>query len=248
MKSRLIAATLAVALGAVGTVVLVSYVNGSTGQQAAAAGGTVQVLVASAEIPAGALGTTLSGLVTTRTLPAEAVLDNRVTDLAQLADEVALVPIAPGEQLLAAKFAVQKSKSFEIPPTFQQISILLDPQRALGGTLEVGDTVGVFISEELDTKPVSQSHLTLHKVRVTAVKQFTASVGKADGSGDAATDASITASVDPTAKVLLTLAVSAADAEKIVWGSEFGTIWLSNEPETADVAGTQIIDGVKVYQ
>jgi pilus assembly protein CpaB len=52
---------------------------------------------------------------------------------------------------------------------------------------------------------------------------------------------------DPTTSLLVTLALSAADAEKIVFAAEFGSIWLSHEPSTADESGTDIVDGTKVY-
>ena len=37
---------------------------------------------------------------------------------------------------------------------------------------------------------------------------------------------------------MVTLAVTAADAEKVVYAAEHGTIWLSNEPTDAVATGT----------
>ena len=41
----------------------------------------------------------------------------------------------------------------------------------------------------------------------------------------------------PESSVMVTLAVSAADAEKVVFAAEHGTIWLSNEPTNAVAPG-----------
>lgn len=39
----------------------------------------------------------------------------------------------------------------------------------------------------------------------------------------------------------MTLALSAPDAEKLVFGMEWGTVWLSYEPEDANEDGTDIV-------
>ena len=50
----------------------------------------------------------------------------------------------------------------------------------------------------------------------------------------------------PETGVMVTLAVSAANAEKIVYAAEHGTIWLSNEPTDAVAIGTPAITGTSV--
>ena len=99
----MIAGIAAVVLAIVGTVVLVGYVRGAD-SRAMAGLQTVDVLVAAATIPEGTLAEQLPALVATKELPATAVLSNRVTSLDQLAGQVVLVALEPGEQLLASKF------------------------------------------------------------------------------------------------------------------------------------------------
>ena len=48
---------------------------------------------------------------------------------------------------------------------------------------------------------------------------------------------------DLTERLLVTVATTAPIAEKIVYAATFGSIWLSNEPLTADESGTQVVDG-----
>ena len=262
MRTRLIAAVLAVVLALVGTVVLLMYVRSASSQtavQQAAPVSTVDVLVATGAIMVGSPSGEISKLVATKALPADAVLPNRVTDVAQLAGKVALVALEPGEQLLRSKFgappAQTTSATVSIPVDLQQVTILLRPDRALGGHLKPGNTVGVFIS--LKNPPQPLTRLVLHKVLVTAVEESAppapsvTSVATAPMSTPGATAAATVqsapaATVDPTASVLITLATTAGNAERIVFAAENGSIWLSNEPLTAAEKDTGIIDGKKV--
>jgi len=233
MKTRLIAGIAAVVLAVVGTVVLVSYVRGADAR-AMAGMETVDVLVAAEPIPKDTPATDLPKLVTSKQLPATATVPNAVANLDQLAGMVALVPLAAGEQLLDSKFGAPASATpggVVVPPDMQQITVLLEKQRALGGQIKAGDTVGVFIS----VKGSKQTHLTANKVLVTNVQQVTA------------TDST---STDLEAKLLITMATTAPVAEKIAFAAEpdFGSIWLSNEPLTADKSGTQVIDGNVVFK
>lgn len=270
MRTRVIAAALAVVLAAVGTVVLLMYVRSASSQSAAPAAPpveTIDVLVASGAIAVGAPAVGLEKLVATKALPKDAALPNRVTDLKQLIGKVALVALEPGEQLLAGKFGIAPevtavSTSVKIPSNLQQVTILLEPVRALGGKLRPGDTVGVFIS--MKSAPVA-THLMLHKVLVTAVDESVAAPMSSSspptptsapptGSGALPPSAvPTTATVqavpnDPTVSVLVTLATTAGNAEKIVFAAENGSIWLSNEPLTADENGTGIIDQTRVLK
>jgi len=103
MKTRLIAGIAAVVLAIVGTVILVGYVRGAD-SRAMAGLQTVEVLVAATPIPEGTLADQLPALVSSKELPATAVLPDRVTGLDQIVGQVALVALEPGEQLLAGKF------------------------------------------------------------------------------------------------------------------------------------------------
>lgn len=46
---------------------------------------------------------------------------------------------------------------------------------------------------------------------------------------------------------MVTLAVSAQQAEAVVYGIEHGTIWLSLEPEGAATGGTDVITQGNIY-
>jgi pilus assembly protein CpaB len=241
VRRRLLAALAALVLALVGTVVLVAYAQGAD-QRAMAGMSTVPVLVVDQPVPEGTRAEDLSALVRTEQLPAKAAVDGRVTDLADLSGEVATVDLQPGEQLLAGRFAAPESLqtpgTVAVPPGTEEVSVLLDPQRAVGGRLVAGDEVGVFVSQ---AEPVS-THAVLHRVLVTQVQGAPA---PADPEADTATASA--GSAVPTGSLLVTLALTAEQAEGVVFGAEHGTLWLSLEPDEADLDGTEVITPDNVY-
>jgi pilus assembly protein CpaB len=46
---------------------------------------------------------------------------------------------------------------------------------------------------------------------------------------------------------MVTLAVTAAQAEAVVFGVEHGTLWLSSEPDGAVTSGTEVISPANIY-
>ena len=244
---RLLAAFAALLLLVVGSVVLLAYVHGADAR-ALAGIRTVDVVVADQLIPAGTAGDQLAGLVRTEVVPAKTAVAGRVTDLASLAGRAATVDILPGEQLLAARFArpgdLQAPGTVEVPAGLQEVSVLLEPQRAVGGRLTAGDTVGVVVSQT-DQAGVPATHAVRHKVLVTQVQGAPAPVDPAAAKQDPATASSGTAA--PSASLMVTLAVSAAQAEAVVFGVEHGTIWLSLEPDGAQTGGTGVVTPETIY-
>ncbi len=248
MKTRVIAGIAAVVLAIVGTVVLVGYVRGAD-SRAMAGLQTVDVLVAAATIPEGTLSEQLPAMVATKELPATAVLANRMTNLSQLAGQVVLVALEPGEQLLASKFGplpTDAPHELVIPPQMQQVTVLLELQRALGGQIKAGDTVGMFLS----VTDAKQTHLTAHKVMVTKVQRAAPKAGDTTSTdqANASAEVALPAPSDLAETLLVTVAATAPIAEKIVYAATFGSIWLSSEPLTADESGTQIVDGTLVFK
>src|SRR5215212_6388038 len=168
MRRRLLAAFAALVLLVAGTLVLLAYVRGADAR-ALAGTRTVEVLVADELIPQGTAGTELAELVRTEVLPAKAALQGRVTDLSSLIDLVSTVDLQPGEQLLTSRFESpderQAPGTVEVPEGLQEVSVLLEPQRAIGGRLAAGDTVGVVVSIES-----KQTHFVIHQVLLTEIK------------------------------------------------------------------------------
>ena len=248
MRRRLLAAAAALVLAATGAVVLLAYVRGADAR-ALAGTETVDVLVVDQPVAEGTLGEDLADLVRTERLPAKAAVPGGVTDLDELAGQVATADLQPGEQLLAARFAVPEDLT--VPGTVappegtSEVSVLLEPQRAVGGRLAAGDEIGVYVSMTLENeagKTVGATHATLHGALVTQVQG-----APAPATGDGTTETASSGQPAPTGSVLVTMALPARDAELVVFGMEHGTVWLTLEPEGADRSGTKIVTQGNVY-
>jgi pilus assembly protein CpaB len=245
MRRRLIAASAALVLLFTGTVVLLAYVR-SADARALAGVRTTEVLVADQVIPEGTPADQLGALVRTEVLPAKAVLSGRVTELGDLAGQVATVDLQPGEQLLAARFAAPEDLGtpgvVPVPDGLQEVSVQLEPQRAVGGRLAAGDTVGVVVSRSEED---GRTHAVLHRVLVTQVQGAPA---PAEEDAEGGTETASAGSTAPTSSLMVTFAVTAAQAEAVVFGAEHGTLWLSLEPEGAGTGGTDVLTGENIYE
>lgn len=247
MKRRVIAAIMAILLAAVGGVVLLTYV-GAADKRAMAGMETVNVLVVSKLIPEGTPAEKLGELVATKTLPAKAVASGALSDLKQISGRITTTALQPGEQIFASRFidpkSLEKSDELKIPKGMSQVSILLDSQRVLGGYLTAGSTVGLYISlPEKDPVP-GQTRLVLNKVLVSRVQGgLTAAPAPQKEGEPPATQAPLA-----QGSVMVTLVLTARDAEKVVFAAENGTIWLSMEPADADLSGTRVVTRENVYK
>lgn len=227
-------------LALAGTLILVGYVNAA---EARALSGEelVDVLVATEEIKAGTKAEDLAGSVTTEQVPAKVRAEQAVTDLDDLEGKVVTVDLLPGEQLLEGRFGeVAVGGRTLVPDGLLEVTISLDPQRAVGGQIAPGDTVAVLASfgDLGDGQPAS--HLILHKVVVAAVQVDPSQTVAKDGAEESVQRA-------PSGNLLVTLALDAPSVERVVFAAEHGTIWLSAEPAEAPVAGTQIVTKAKVF-
>jgi len=244
MKTRLIGAILAIVVALAGTVVLTGYVRGADARAAAGAE-LVTVYVVADEITAGTPAESIEKSIAKRQIPAAAAAEGRVTDLAGLAGRVADVTLVPGEQLLKSRWVEPGVRAARgdvpVPEGMQTVTIALSVERVVGGTVVAGDTVGVVISATL--KPtggneVSVTRQIFHKVLVTAVQQGTTTPQEKNSDAPS----------EPADRVMVTLARTTADIEKIVWGQEFGSVWLTIEPKNANESGSRVVDGGTVFK
>ncbi|MGY1615547.1 Flp pilus assembly protein CpaB [Geodermatophilus sp. SYSU D00691] len=246
MTRRIIAALAALLLAGAGTVVLLAYVRGAEAR-ALAGVESVEVLVVAETIPSGTPAEEVASLVDLRLVPAKVAATGRVHDLTALAGQVTTVTLQPGEQLLTSRFADPAQLTgpgiVPVPDGYEEMSVLLEPQRAVGGRLAAGDTVGVYVSLEFEDG-TSTSHLVLDHVLVTQVQGAPAVVTASD---DGESDTASAGTAAPAGSLMITLAVTARAAEAVVFGAEHGSLWLSLEPEGADTSGTSVVTQGSIY-
>jgi len=213
-----IAVAFLLAVGATGAVAL--YVHGV--RQEASRNRPVDVInvvVAKENIPPGTKLDSLiaGGQFTTLALPASALVEGVVTDLAQLQGRTTKASILRGEQITTARLEGSKSNAVSvvpIPEGYQAVTIALEAQRVVNGLVQQGDHVVVYATVEGQGENATTTTYTVVP-DVQVLKGVDPSVVAAGGTVD---------------DVFVTLALTPGDAEKVVLAQEQGSIWLSLLP------------------
>lgn len=254
IHKRTAALVLAVLLAALATMALISYVRGLE-TKAFAGVETVTAFIAKENIPADtpADAALSSGLIAKTSIPRKVLADGAISNLEQIRGQVAATTIFKGEQIVAGRFAAAADLAglLPIPAGRQAVTVQTDLPPAVGGFVQPGDHVSVIAKVEVSgteaarvnsslperSSAVSSSatgvtvvHFLLQDVPVLAVGQDVAGAPAAKD-GDAKADAS-------QSQVMLTLAVSPADAERIAYAVMEGQIYFTLLPKGQDAAKT----------
>ncbi len=195
---RVLAVIAAIALAAVGTFVVLNYARNAEAR-ALAGEETIEVLVATEAIAQGTLAQDIAeSQVEVKLIPAKLQTPGSVGNRAQLSNELkgkaTSVDLVAGEQLLKSRFVdpqvAAAQSEVDVPEGLLEVTVSLDPQRALGGKLTPGETVAVLASfdpfdlqidrttaseegtetEEIDKQSPNTTGIILHKILVTDVQ------------------------------------------------------------------------------
>ncbi|MBV8083530.1 MAG: Flp pilus assembly protein CpaB [Chloroflexi bacterium] len=193
-------------------------------------------------------------------VPATVKMPDALTEMQQAQGKVARIPMLTGEQVLADKLLVspdQTGLSFSIPDGKRAVAVAVNEVVGSGGFIQPGDHVDVvavmdtkqnssptILGPSPSAKPDSQtgdlvavSQYILQDVEVLAVAQQTQPP-------DAATPSApgkVQPTPDPANEHSVTLAVNAADVEKVVLAEDRGHIRLALRPHGD--SGTVNVDG-----
>jgi pilus assembly protein CpaB len=224
-RQKLIGIIASIVLAGIGTGLLVAYVRGAE-DRALKGEQPMNVLVVKEAIPKGTKVEDLAGKIRTERVPAKVVADGALSSVNSVAGQVTAVELLPGDQLVASRFMPSSQAGLiGLPPGLLQVTVSLDPVRALAGEVREGDTVGVLVSfDEPET-----TRLILHKVPVTRVRSASGSQVTSNPQGDT-----------PTTNLFVTLALDGPNVEKVVFAAEHGRLWLSAEPKEANEGGTKV--------
>jgi pilus assembly protein CpaB len=232
-----------VLLAAVGTLALVGFVRGAEAR-ALAGQETVEVLVLDQEVPQDTPSEDLAALVSRERIPAKVRATDSVDDLEELEGMVTSVNLVPGEQLVSSRFAtpaqMAEETGVEVPSGLQEVTVALEPQRAVGGQITPSDTVGLLASYQPDVLPY-QTKLVINQLLVTNVQLEQLPSAPAEGEDESAPD------IAPTGNLLVTLAVDVEQAERIVHAAEHGTVWLTAQTEQTSEDGSVLREPENIY-
>jgi pilus assembly protein CpaB len=235
----------AVVLAGVGAAGAISWAN-SAKDSAEASQAQTAVVIVDTQVPKGADADTIMAATHVGSVQQKALQPGALTSEDQVGNQVAASDLQPGDQLVKARLAqaVQNDDAGKV-----KISATLSAERAVGGTIKTGDTVGVYLSfEPFDTnklesdtttpaKTPSTTHLEFQKVLVTNVQTTSDPVSnEKDGQSQVS-----------SSNYIVTLALTPAQSERFVFATEFGHVWLSNEPATVTDDGTGLITLGSIY-
>ncbi|HEU5035947.1 MAG TPA: Flp pilus assembly protein CpaB [Nocardioides sp.] len=209
----------AAVVAVLGVALVLTYARGAD-QRAEDRFGGVDVLVATAPIAPGESleAAQAAGKIGTATVARDDVLDGAGAT-ADALDGVALVPIYPGEQLIAAKFgsAVDAAATLPIPTGKMAVSVNLTDAARVSGFLAPGSEVSVFLNGTNPQTGETFTRLLLPRVTVLGV-------GSTAPVTTTTTNDEGTPTTEELPRTLLTIAVGQKDAQKVLYASANGEL------------------------
>jgi pilus assembly protein CpaB len=240
-RSNLIV-TLGLAVFIVGAAATYLVVRNSDDGSATGAG-KVSVLVADKPIPAGTTGATAvsTGLVKNKAIDAGARPPTALTDASQLAGKTVTLGVSEGAILTSDQFQAAQTRigTLKIPDGKTALAVELSNVPGVAGFAGAGDRINVYgvVKAGSDPKlPQGAAHLIMQNTEVLNVNGTTlaATQGQPGGTG-----------------LLYLLAVSPAEAERLIYLSTFESLYFSlMSKDSAPVAatpGSSIADALKQF-
>lgn len=240
MRSRIFILIVALALGGVAAVMAANYLNDAR-SDIEADGEPVSVLVAVEDIPRGLSSEELLAreLIVLEEMPRRFVAAGAVSSERALEGQVLAAPLTAGEQVTRSRFEYPSSAglAYSIPGDYMAIAIPVDEVDGVAGLVKPGDHIALYVT----FSPGPDGEVDLTKLLISDAKVL-ASGGalrsesvteEEDSGGLMSTSRSQSTSTDTAAPRTLTIAVSAADAERVVFAEETGEVWCALLPATA---------------
>ncbi len=257
MSRRIGLLAMALAVALMGTFAVFSYVSRVEAKTLTGAE-PVDVLVASERLLAGTSGAAVakSALVQLVPMPRKSVPEGALTSLDGVATQTLVNDVFAGEVLLRAKFADQTARTgnLVIPKDKIAMSVELgDPQRVAGFVVP-GSEIAIFATvekapdtssggdqdgaapQQADEGP--QTRLLLPRTSVIAVGPATLRPAAAEDDEEG----------EAVAKAVLTVAVTQADAERLVHGIQTGELYLGLLSTTSKTGPSAGVTNTSLFQ
>jgi pilus assembly protein CpaB len=207
-RRRVVGIAAAVILAGVGATGVVAWAN-STKDHAAAQEAQTAVVIVDTRVAKGADAGTIRKSTHVGTVQQKNLQPGALVSEDQIGNQVALVDLLPGDQLVAGRLG---SADNGLPAGTVEMSIKLDAERAVGGTIKAGDLVDIYLStDKSDANTPPATALGFQKIKVTNI-QTAATTTDEKGAVKAS-------------QFIVTLALT-TDQQKLVAAAEYGHIWL----------------------
>ncbi len=275
MRRKIVMIVAALLCGVLGTALLVRFVQGAE-SRAHEGEQLVEVFVVTENIPAGTTGEAMlsNNLVEITEIPVKIRPLGSVVSASQIASQVAETDLFMGEQLVLDRFVDpaaydSRPSTVQAPEGYIELTVPMSPSRVVGGFIAPGDTVAIFasfspfsvqgseveidgvavelpdeLSSDISVETPDTTHILMHKILVTEVQVENIPVAP---DPDAPVDAEAPR-LAPSGNLLITLAMTTPEAERMVFAIEYGALYMAQEPEDAPEAGTRIQTRATVYE
>jgi len=241
-RSNLIV-TLGLAVFIIGAAATYLVVRNSDDGSTSTANGRVSVLVADKPIPAGTLGTNVvaQGLIKAKTIDPGAKPATAITDPAQLAGKTVTLGVSQGEILTLDQFQTAQTRigTLKIPDGKTALAVQLANVPGVAGFAGAGDRINIYgvIKAGSDPKnPAGMAHLIMQNTEVLNVNGTALAAAQGQPAGTA---------------LLYLLAVSPAEAERLIYLSTFESLYFSLVSKDAlpvgNTPGSSIADALKQF-
>lgn len=228
MRLRIGLLVAAVVTALIGTVLIAVYIS-SIRNEVKVGAKPVEVYVATRRISRGTSASELISkeLVKKKKIPRQYVSDGAVKSLARLENKFLAVPLERGEQLTDSALSLPPS-GLAIPKEKMAVAIPIDDLALISGRVKAGDRVSLLVTLLPGKEDKDVTKILLGRVLVLAVETGgqDSKTGGQDSKGGGQQSS-------------LTVAVTPEEAEKLVFASEAGIVWLGlwppgskSEPQT----------------
>ncbi len=219
MKTRIILILTAIVLAIIATGGSLIYLQ-SLRSEVVQGNQNVRVLVANKTVTPGTSVAEMlnQDLASFTQVPRRFMVNGAITDTRGIDQEVLTVALAKGEQVTDQKVrpAGGAGLSFRVPKGLVAATIIVDEATGVGGEVAAGDRVSVVATFSPGPGGVDTTHVLLPNIEVLAAFNGAQKTGLGQSGG--------------TQKKTVTLALSPADSEKLVFAVDKGHIWLTLEP------------------
>lgn len=210
---------------------------------AAVQNGTVSVVMASSDIPN--YTKIMGNMVKMVQVPKEMAPDTAEGSLADVVGKTAQVPILKGDVVTSAKISAGPGGFIGmIPPNMRAVTIPLSDITGVAGFARPGDRVDIFFISTKSYKNIIYGKLMMQNVMLLGInKTSAAQSGQPSGTDNKNNGAAaVQAPSVQGAVAMATVAVSPADAMKLMAAQQEGTLYLALRPGSAEQGWTFVPD------
>jgi pilus assembly protein CpaB len=239
MTRRILAISIAIVLAALGTAGGLFLVLSADARAQSRISDPVTVVIAVKRIAIGTTGATLrtGEMVRMEKMPKASVPSDALPEIGPELDKLVVTSsIAPGQILLAANFGEQSkvTSGLALPEGKMAVTVETGAPEQVAGYVQAGSQVTIFLTytvvEPNGTRTnIQRTRVLLPRVEVLAVGTYQSArtaTGTTGSSGSAARSGS----------VMLTVAVSQAEAERLIEGLSHGTLYLGLLTDSVQVS------------